>query len=94
MGILNRSKAFQRRDGGGRDLLDRRDAGARRLAVDDHRACAALGKAASELRPAQLQVVAEHVEQRSGRIDVHRVHPAVDDEGDDAHTRILSPRLA
>ena len=51
----------------------RRDARPNRDAVDDDGAGAALAESAAEPRALQAEIVAEDVEQRSGRIDVHRV---------------------
>ena len=44
---------------------------------DDDRAGAALAEPAAELRSAQLEVVAEDVQQRRRRIDIHGLRPAV-----------------
>jgi len=44
-----------------------------RLAVDVHRAGAALGEAAAEMRVVQSEVIAQRVEQRHVRIGVDRV---------------------
>jgi hypothetical protein len=60
--------------------LNGKDAGERRLAIDDHRAGAALGKSASELRGVQLQVAAQHIEQRRFGVRIERVRPAVHGE--------------
>ena len=51
---------------------DRRHARAHRLAVDQHRAGAALREPAAELRAVQLEVVAQDVEQRGVRLDRRR----------------------
>ena len=59
---------------------------------DDHRAGAALAEAAAELRTAQLEVVAEHVEQRRRRIDVDGVRPPVDLQCQHDHVRYLRAR--
>ena len=56
-------------------------AGEHRLAVHGHRACAALPQAAAELGPVELQVAAQHIEQRRRRFGVHRMVGAVDVEG-------------
>src|SRR6185312_4012013 len=50
MWLLDRAETGQRRDLGLADRRDRRDAGAHRLAIDMHRAGAALAEAATEMR--------------------------------------------
>src|SRR6185437_6592640 len=72
-------------DGG--DLLarrqgDREGAGAHRLAVDDHRAGAALSETAAEFCAVQLEVVAQHIEEGGIFLRVHPVPGAVDGELD------------
>src|SRR5207237_6479567 len=67
----------------GRDApLDRRrngcDARAHVLAVDQHRARATLREPAAELRPVQLEVVAEDIEQRRVCVDRDRPPLTVD----------------
>ena len=54
------------------------------LAVDQHRAGAALAEAAAELGAVERQVVAQHVEQRRVGVGVDLVRCAVDVEGDHA----------
>ena len=66
---------------------DRRDARPDGLAVDDDGAGAALAEAAAELRAAQLEIVAEDVEQRRGGIDVHLLRASVYLQRQDAHGR-------
>ena len=57
----------------GRERRQRRDAGAHRLAVDMHRAGAALREPAAEARPVQREIVAQRIEQRHvGIVDVDR----------------------
>ena len=56
-------------------------------AVDDHRARAALAEPAAEARALQAEIVAQDVEQRRRRLDVHRVRGAVDLQCDRAHAR-------
>ena len=58
-------------------LRDRRLAGVRPLAVDQHRAGAALALAAAVLRAGQSQVLAQHVQQRPLRIGRHRARLTV-----------------
>ena len=75
--FFRRSQAIQRRD-----LLlfyraDWHHAGAHRLPAYEDRAGPALCQAAAELGSAQLQFVAEHIQQRSFRIDLHRVDATV-----------------
>ena len=62
------------------------------LAVDHHRAGAALAEAAAELRAVQLEVVAQHVEQRRLGIGVDLVALAVDVEA--YHLRLSELGLA
>src|SRR2546422_10806245 len=73
--LLEASEAFERRDLRSRDSAHRRDAGTYCLAFDDHRAGSALTETATELRPAQRKIVAQHVEQRCGRVHVYGVGP-------------------
>ena len=61
---LDRSQAFERRDLPALQQHQRRDAGQHRLAVDDHRAGAALAEAAAEFGGVELEIVAQHIEQR------------------------------
>ncbi len=61
---------------------DRPDARPDRFAFDEHRAGAALAEAAAKARPAQIEVVAEDVEQRRRRFDVHRMSSSVDGQRD------------
>src|SRR5436309_5668961 len=57
-------------------VLIRRDAGTDRLAIDQHRASAALRQAAAEFGAVELEVVAQHVEQRRVRLSGNRTaHP-------------------
>ena len=69
-----RGQPFERRDLLAGHAADRQHAGARLLAVDQHRTGAALRQAAAELRARQLEVVAQHVEQRRvvGGLDLPR----------------------
>ena len=52
---------------------DRRHAGEHRLAVHQHGAGAALAEAAAEFRRVELEIVAQHVEQRRARIGIDLV---------------------
>src|SRR5205085_11882433 len=60
-----------------REHGDRCDAGIDRLAVDHHDAGAALPEAAAELRAIELQVLAQHVEERRRAIGLDLAHLAV-----------------
>src|SRR5438067_2998012 len=82
---------FERRDV--RSLRSGNGPGARshRFAFDDHRACPALPEAASEARPLEAKIVAQHVEERNGRLDIHQMRRAVHGQGNPAH-RFGSPR--
>src|SRR5574341_230324 len=85
--FLQRMVGRGRQSFDGRDLLpgdrrDRRDARARRLAVDVHGAGAALGDAAPELGAGEPELVAHHPQQRRvGRL-LGIGFPAVDDKLD------------
>src|SRR5262245_28673443 len=59
-------------------------AGPHRFAVDQHGARAALGQPTAVLRTVQGEVVAEDVEERGVRLDIHLVGLPVDDESDHA----------
>src|SRR5207245_4496070 len=77
---------------------DRERAGAHRLAVDVHRAGAALREAAAEARAVQAEIVPQGVEQRHLRIVyLDRARLAVEDEGNrfrhDIGSRYLGDRL-
>jgi hypothetical protein len=81
--LLNGVRFFRSSDSlEGRNFLaghgaDWRDAGAHGLPIDDDRASSALREAAAELGSTQLQLVAEHKQQRSLRIDIYGVSAAV-----------------
>src|SRR5579864_3371321 len=92
--LFESSDAFQRGDVGARYCIDGRYAGADRLTLYDHRARSALPQAATELRPAQLQIVAQHIQQRSRRVHIHGVRPAVDFQIDCAHVPSLTRIIA
>ena len=62
------AKPLERDDLPACDRRNRHRAGANRLAVDMHRARAALAQAAAEARPVQTQIVAQCIEQRHLRI--------------------------
>ena len=64
------------------DRRDRRDAGADRLAVEMHRAGAALREAAAEMRVVEADVVTQGIKQRHVRIGIDRMVFAVDVEGE------------
>src|SRR5262249_8950197 len=82
MRFLDRTQAFDRGDGGIAERADGSDAGTRRLAVDQHRSGAALGKPAAEFGAVERKVVAQHVEQRRIRLGRHRAALAVDVQTD------------
>lgn len=56
------------------------------LPLDENRASSTLGEAAAEFRSSQMQFVAEHVQERSFRIDLNGVRPAIDIENNGSHT--------
>src|SRR6185503_15545096 len=72
--------ALDRRDARAVDLARGDDARVDRLAVDEHRARAALALAAALLAAGEPEVVAQDVEQPPQRRDAQRVLDAVDDE--------------
>src|SRR5437868_9392822 len=87
-----RRKAFERGHLFSRHTADGERARTRLFAVDQHGTGAALRQPEAELRPAQGEIVAEHVEQRrvSWRLDL--AARAVDDEGNAGHPRSSSCR--
>ena len=72
------------------DGAETRDARARGLAVDEHRAGAAVPLAAAELAAGQFEIVAEHREQAVARVALDAVGLAVDAQ-DELATKILTP---
>src|SRR5439155_23523328 len=83
--LIDASKPFERCDFRSCYRADWRDARTDRLPFYNHGACPALAQTTTEFRPAKLEIVAQNVEQRRGRIHVQRVVPAVDFESDRAH---------
>ena len=57
------------------------------VAVDDHRARPALAESAAKPRTLQAEIVAQDIEQRSRRVDIHGVRAAVHLQCDVAHAR-------
>jgi hypothetical protein len=87
-------KPFERRD---LDALHRGngpDAGAHRLALDEHGARPALAQSAPEVRPVQVEVVAQHVQERRRGIDVQGVRLAVHPQSDGHHGRSVARQAA
>src|SRR5688572_25669441 len=80
-------EAFDRGDPAPRHVLQRIQARLRRLAVEMHRARAALAYAAAELRAGELQVLAQNPQQRRVFLRGDGMATAVDGErrGDLAH---------
>src|SRR2546426_5168853 len=63
--------------------LDREDgAGLHGLAIEQHRAGAAVGGVAADVRAGQAQVLAEQVDEKQSRLDLHAVRSAVDGQLD------------
>src|SRR5262245_388673 len=89
MRIRDRAEPFDGGDLARRYRADRGDAGARCLAVDQHGAGAALRQSTAELGAVELEIVAQHVEQRRVGLGRDRAAHAVDFEID-RHT--ASPR--
>src|SRR3954454_24077524 len=85
-GLLDRMRAVRRQPLDGDDLLVRADraqgqrAGARRDAVDMHRAGAALGDAAAVLGASHAELLANEPEQRRVGLGLDRMHLSVDVE--------------
>ena len=82
------SVVISRLDGG-----RRRDARPDRRAIDDHGARPALAKSATKPRTLQAEIVAQDIEQRSRRVDIHGVRLAVHLQCDVAHRLHVSIRL-
>ena len=81
---------LERGDLGALHRRHRPDARAHRFALDDDRARAALAEPASESRPLQAEIVAQDVEQRSRRLDVHGVRLPVHLQREIAHRPQIS----
>src|SRR5712691_12469701 len=64
----------------------RRNARPNGSAVHDHGACPALTKSAAKPRALQFEIVAQDIEQRSRRVDIHGMRPPVYLQGDVAHS--------
>jgi hypothetical protein len=76
------------------EVRDRHHAGAHGRAVDKHRAGAALGEPAAELRAIELEVIAQHIEQRRVRLGLDRAGCTVHLQAD-RHARLsLNKRAA
>ena len=69
----------------------RRDARPGRRAVDDHCARPALAKSAAKPRTLQAEIIAQDIEQRSRRVDIHGVGSAVHLQCYVAHSVRLLP---
>src|SRR5579864_241223 len=82
MRLLGRAEAGERYDFARADRRDRRHAGADCLPVKMHRAGAALGKSAAEMRVVEPDIVAQRIEQRHVRIGLDSVILAVHAEGE------------
>src|SRR5262245_55377199 len=80
--LVDRAEPLERRDLARRDGADRRHAGAYRLAVDQHRAGAALRQAAAILGAVELEIVTQDVEQGRVGLGLDRVAYPVDFEAD------------
>ena len=65
---FRRSQTFERGDGAARHLFDGRGARAHGLAIDQHRAGAALAEPATELCAVQCERITKYVEERLVRI--------------------------
>ena len=81
---------FEGGDLGALEGRHRPRAGSHGITLDQDRAGAALPEPAPEPRPGDPDVVAEHVEQGGGRVDVDGVGRPVDGEGVAAHRWLLS----
>jgi hypothetical protein len=87
MGLVDRSDALKCGDFRSRDRTHRRDAGAHRLTFHDHGTGAALAQATAELRSAELEIVAQHVEKRGGRVNVESVRFPINLQRNRAHIK-------
>ena len=83
--LVDGAQPFESDDLDAQHRLDRGDAGADRLALYKNRAGSALSETAAEFRAAQAQVVAQHVQQRSCRIDVQAVRLSIYFQREEAH---------
>src|SRR6185295_2570881 len=72
------------------ERTDAGDAGARGLAVDEHRAGPAVPFATAELAPGQAELVAQHGQQAVARLALNLMCFAVDAQGKDSHRTILT----
>src|SRR5271155_2075333 len=70
-GLVLRAEPFERRDLLAGEQYDRRHAGKDRLAIDQHRAGAALAESAAEFGGVELELAAQHVKQRRAWIGIH-----------------------
>src|SRR5213594_3898604 len=89
MRLLEGSETFEGCDLRRAYSADRSNTRANRFALDNHGAGSALTETATELRPAQREIVAQHVQQRCRRVYVHGVSPAVDFQVKYAHCSFL-----
>ena len=98
--LFGRAQTLERRDARAADGRDGCHARADRAAADNRGARAALAEAAAELRTAQTEVIAEHIEERRCRIDVDGATLPVHGERNAAHmwqtlsrtNRYIAPR--
>src|SRR3954469_7214887 len=88
---LWRSQSFERDHFGRADAVHGSDARPHCAATHEDGAGAALAEAASELRPAKPELVAEHIQQRRGRVDIDGLRFSIDQQPDDAHWPDLTP---
>src|SRR5438876_5546747 len=80
--LVERAEPFERGHLVSLDRAYRRDAGASGRAVDQHRAGAALRQAAAVFGAIELEIVAQHVEQRRVRLGIDRARRPVDLQAD------------
>src|SRR5262245_63002862 len=85
MWLLRTAEPFERDNLSAVHGVDWRAATAHGAAVHDRSTRTALSETAAELRPLEGQIVAEDVEQRGGRVDVHRVGLPVHFQGENTH---------
>src|SRR5262245_29874670 len=85
--FVDRAQPLDGGDTGIAERPDLGDAGADWPPVGQHRAGAALGKAAAELGAVELEIVAQNIEQRRVRLGRHRPAHAVDVQAD-GHGRL------
>src|SRR5690349_1672412 len=91
MRLFRCAKAGKRRDLGVADSRNCCDAGARGLAVEMYRACAALREAAAEVRIIETKVIPQRIKQRHVGVGFNGVRLAVDNQRKSLGHRVSAP---